>query len=46
MRGGNELIVWDGCKDFGQAELRMGMRKYGETLLKFSEKFNIRGLEL
>jgi len=32
LRGGNEMIVWEGCKDFGQADLRTGKRKYGETL--------------
>jgi len=32
LRGGNDRIVWEGCKDFDQAELRTGKRKYGENL--------------
>jgi len=31
LRGGNEMIVWEGCKDFDKAELKTGKRKYGET---------------
>jgi len=27
-----KMIVWEGYKDFDQAELRTGKRKYGETL--------------
>ena len=38
LRGGNEMIVWEGYKDFGLAELRNGKRKYGEILFIFFQK--------